>query len=281
MKPAPFRYERPTTLDEAVALLIEDDEAKVIAGGQSLLPLLSLRLARPSLLVDLSDLRELETISAISDGHGEAEAIRLGAMVRHHRVASQNLHPLAAEAARWIGHTAIRSRGTIGGSLAHADPAAEMPALALALGAIVHVHGSQGDRRIPIEGFLVGPLQTTLAHDEVLVAIELPLPRRWGFAEVARKHGDFALVLVVAVELADGWRLVAGGLGGVPIRLSEAEALLNAEVANGEGDLPLAEVADLARATVSPSPNLHAGPGYLAAITGQLVEQSLRQAHLY
>ncbi len=154
-----------------------------------------------------------------------------------------------------------------------------MPSLALALGATLHAHGPDGDRQIPAEEFLVGPLQTTLAHEEVLVAIDLPLPRRWGFAEVARKHGDFALALVVAVQLADGWRLVAGGLGGVPIRLSEAEAMLNAEGAKGEGDLPLTEVADVARATVSPSPNLHAGAGYLAAITGQLVERSLRQAH--
>ena len=120
MKPAPFRYERPTTLEEAVSLLAGDEEAKVIAGGQSLLPLLSLRLARPSVLVDLAGLDELTAITP----DPTRGVVRFGAMVRHHVAASQTHHPLVAEAARWIGHTAIRSRGTLGGSLAHADPAA-------------------------------------------------------------------------------------------------------------------------------------------------------------
>ncbi len=241
MKPAPFRYERPTTLDDVVNLLANEEDAKIIAGGQSLLPLLSLRLARPTVLIDLAGLQELSVIVPT------ANAVRFGSMVRHHVVASQTLHPLAAEAARWIGHTAIRSRGTIGGSLAHADPAAEMPAVSLALDATMRVLGPRDARDVAASEFFVGPLQTTLADDELLVHIELPIPRRWGFAEMARKHGDFALALVVAAELADGWRLVAGGLAGVPVRLTAAEAELD-RGASAE------RVAEVARASVDPPP---------------------------
>lgn len=264
MKPAPFRYERPTTLEEVVSLLAGTEDAKLIAGGQSLLPLLSLRLARPSVLVDLASVDELAPITPDTEGG----VVRFGAMVRHHVSASQTHHPLVAEATRWIGHAAIRSRGTIGGSLAHADPAAELPAVALAVDATMRVLGPGGTRSIPASNFFLGTLQTALAADEVLVDVEFPVPRRWGFAEVARKHGDFALVLVVAAELDVGWRLVAGGLGGTPIRLTAAEAALDA------GGTP-AEAAAAAESSVRPAAHLHAGSGYLAAMAGALFTEAL------
>ncbi|MDA3040307.1 MAG: FAD binding domain-containing protein [Actinomycetota bacterium] len=264
MKPAPFRYERPTTLEEAVSLLAGDEEAKLIAGGQSLLPLLSLRLARPSVLVDLDGIDELTAINLDPAG----SVVRFGAMVRHHISASQTHHPLVADAAGWIGHTAIRSRGTIGGSLAHADPAAELPAVALALDATMHVLGPRGARSVPASNFFVGTFQTALAADELLVDVDFPIPRRWGFAEVARKHGDFALVLVVAAELQDGWRLVAGGLGGTPIRLTAAEAALDAGV-------DPAEAGAAAQSAVDPVAHLHASSAYLAAMAGTLVTKAL------
>ena len=189
MKCAPFEYVRAGSVEEAVATLGQaGDEGKVLAGGQSLVPVLALRLARPSVLVDVNRVPGLDGLTP------DGEAVRVGALVRHAALAMQPHHPLLAEAARWIGHAAIRTRGTFGGSLAHADPSAELPVVAVATGATVHLSGRQGSRSLDAEDLFDGALVTTLADDELITAADVPVPDRWGFAEFARRHGDFALV---------------------------------------------------------------------------------------
>lgn len=266
MKPAPFDYLSAKSVGEAVRALAdaEGGDGKIIAGGQSLMPVLALRLARPSILVDVNRIPGLSTISQ-QDG-----VVRLGALVRHARLVEQTAHPLLAEAGRWIGHTAIRSRGTSGGSIAHADPAAELPVVAAALAATIHVAGPAGSRSSAADDFFVGPLETTLAEDEMITAIDMPVPTRWGFAEFSRRHGDFGLVTVVAAEVDDRWRLAIGGVGGVPLRPAEAEQLLN------EG-ASINDVAAAAAAATSPSSDIHATAEYRRAMTEEFVRRALRQ----
>ncbi len=184
MKPAPFDYVRADSVEHAVTQLGEanvDGEGKIIAGGQSLMPLLALRLAQPSVLIDINRVPGLAEISPLPGG-----GLRIGALIRHRTLAAQGKHPLLAEAARWIGHAAIRTRGTLGGSLAHADPAAELPVAAAAAGAVALVTGPGGQRRIAAGDLFTGALQTCLDDDELIEAVELPAPSRWGFAEFAR-----------------------------------------------------------------------------------------------
>jgi carbon-monoxide dehydrogenase medium subunit len=209
--PRPFEYERARSVDEAVSILAAANgrDAKVIAGGQSLVPMLSLGLARPDLLVDISRL-ELDGVEATERG------VRVGATTRHRTLELdpdvQRLLPLAAEAARHIGNPRVRNRGTFGGSLVHADPAAELPVVALAHGGDVVAEGPGGTRRIPLSEFFLGYLETALAEDEVLLA-----------AELARRHGDFAIVAAAAaVQVEDGRctgaRVVIGGVADRPLR---------------------------------------------------------------
>ncbi len=269
MKPAPFDYHRATSLADAVAVLAASDgEAKLIAGGQSLVPLLSMRLAQPTLLVDLNAIEDLQTAELVDAGR---PAVRFGAMSRHCDVQRQSLHPLAAEMAGWIGHTAIRSRGTMGGSLAHADPNAEYPALALACDAVVHARSLRGERRIAMDGFFEGMLQTTITDDEVVTAVDLKLPRRWGFAELARRRGDFALVLACVTELSDGWRVVVGGVDSTPIRVVQAEKAL------GDG-ADAAEVARVVQTGIIAYDDLHAGSDYRIAMAAELSRRAAEQA---
>ncbi|MCL6574922.1 FAD binding domain-containing protein [Kyrpidia sp.] len=193
MKPAAFDYYSPTSLDEALQLLRDIPGSKVIAGGQSLIPLMNFRLSRPSALVDLNAVDGLDRIQVVGG------ALRLGALVRHeelHRNLEVRSHlPVLAEAAGHIGHWAIRTRGTLGGSLAHADPAAELPAALTALGGVIELSGPEGQRKIPSEEFFLGYLMTDLRDDEILTAVEIPMQRdaSWGFCEFARRPGDFAL----------------------------------------------------------------------------------------
>src|ERR1700759_645006 len=233
MKLPPVEYEAPTTVAEAVDLLAEHgDEASVLAGGQSLIPLLALRLARPEVLIDINRVDELSGVSA-ADGH-----VTIGAMTREY-VAEESgtvadTLPLLAAALPLIGHEAIRSRGTIGGSLAHADPAAELPAVALALDAEFVGRSQSGERVIPAAEWFEGYLATARRPDEILVEVRFPAAAPGtgvSFQEVARRHGDFAMVgLAVSVTLADGvvsdTRLAFSGLADVPVRAAEAEALL-------------------------------------------------------
>jgi aerobic carbon-monoxide dehydrogenase medium subunit len=218
--PRPFAYERAESVEEAVSLLAGAGErdARVIAGGQSLVPMLSLGLARPDLLIDVSRL-ELEGVEAV-DGR-----VRIGALTRHRTLEldpeAARLLPLAAAAARHVGNPRVRNRGTFGGSLAHADPAAELPVVAVAHGGEVVAHGSGGERRIPLEDFFLGYLETALAPDEVLVAAELEQPPDGsgvGFHEEAQRADDFALACAAAVVTPGGLaRVVVGGVGERPL----------------------------------------------------------------
>jgi len=231
--PRAFDYERPSSIDEAVSILAaaRGRDAKLIAGGQSLVPMLSLGLARPDLLVDVSRL-ELDGVAAL-DGR-----VRVGATTRHRTLELdtevRSMLPLAAEAARHVGNPRVRNRGTFGGSLAHADPAAELPVVALAHGGEIVVHGPAGARRIPLDEFFLGYLETALAPDEVLIAAELerlPEGSGVGFHEEAQRADDFALACAAAVVTPDGQaRVVVGGVGDRPLRFDGATDELAAAV---------------------------------------------------
>jgi carbon-monoxide dehydrogenase medium subunit len=283
VKPAPFEYHRPTSADEAIALLTEHgDEAKVLAGGQSLVPLLGLRLSRPAHLVDVNRIGEL---SGVANGDG----LRLGATVRHHTLEASDTvrdgSPLLAAAAPFIGHRAIRNRGTIGGSVAHADPAAELPAVLLALDASVEARSGRGTRVIPANDLFTGFLSTSLDVDELLTAVLIPpWPTRagWSFHEFNRRSGDFAIVGVAAVvRLAangsiDGARLAFLGVDSRPVRAETAEAVLGG--ANPSADL-WSEAARQAAAELSPTSDVHGSATYRKHLAGVLAERALHDAH--
>ena len=233
MKPARFSYEAPTTVAGALAALAaRGDEAKIIAGGQSLAPMLNMRLAQPGHLIDINGLAELEAIRV------EASHLVIGALTRHAELARHALvnecAPMLAHAASTIGHYAIRQRGTIGGSLAHADPAAQLPMVALALDASMEIACAEGRRLVPAAEFFVSIFTTALQPDELLTAVHIPLPvshkdRRegWGFRLFARRAGDFALVLVACRLVETGGRiacprLAIGGIGPTPVRAEDA-----------------------------------------------------------
>src|SRR5437868_2439528 len=241
MKLPEVEYEAPTTVAEATDLLaVHGDEASVLAGGQSLIPLLALRLARPEVLIDINGVDELSGVSA-ADGW-----VAIGAMTREY-VAEESgtvadAVPLLAAALPLIGHEAIRSRGTIGGSLAHADPAAELPAVARALDAEFVVRGRPGERVVPAAEWFEGYLTTSRRPDELLVEVRFPAAGRGtgsSFQEVARRHGDFAIVgLAASLTLSEGAisdaRLAFAGLSDVPVRAGDAEDLLVGETPSAE-----------------------------------------------
>jgi aerobic carbon-monoxide dehydrogenase medium subunit len=261
MKPPAFTYSVPSTLDEAVALLTEHAaaEPRVLAGGQSLIPLMNFRLAQPGHLVDLRKVAELAGIRA------EGDVLVIGAMTRQSDVERSPevalLAPLLAEAVTLVGHTPIRNSGTIGGSLAHADPAAELPAAALALDAELVVAGPGGPRVVPAAEFLLGPFATALAADELLT--EVRVPRQHGghaFVEFARTHGNFAVVAVAALIELDGERvrraaLALTGVAPTAIRAAAAERVLIGAVPAEE---TLTAAADAAVADLRPAGDLHA-----------------------
>jgi aerobic carbon-monoxide dehydrogenase medium subunit len=282
MKLPPFDYEAPHTVSEAVELLAEHgDEASVLAGGQSLIPLLALRLARPAVLIDINGLEELSGVSA-ADGW-----LAMGAMTREYMAEESHsvaeAVPLLAAALPFIGHEAIRSRGTVGGSLAHADPAAELPAVARALDAEFLVRGPSGDRIIPAAEWFEGYLTTSRQPDELLVEVRFPTAEPGtgvSFQEVARRHGDFAIVgLAASLVLAGGAisdaRLAFSGLSDVPVRAAAAEDLL-------VGQRPSAELFDEAarRATadVDPPDDLYGSSDYRKTVAAALVRRGLRAA---
>ena len=282
MKLPPFDYEAPRTVSEAVELLAEHlDQASVLAGGQSLIPLMALRLARPAVLIDINGIAELSGVSAV-DGW-----TAIGAMTREY-VAEESERvadavPLLAAALPLIGHEAIRSRGTIGGSMAHADPAAELPAVARALDAEFVVRGPSGERVIPAAEWFEGYLTTSRRPDELLVQVRFPTAGRGtgvSFQEVARRHGDFAVVgLAASLTLSDGAisdaRLALAGLSDVPVRAGAAEELL-------VGQRPSAELFDEAarRATdgIDPPADLHGSSDYRKTVAAALVRRGLHAA---
>jgi carbon-monoxide dehydrogenase medium subunit len=271
VKAAPFRYERPRRLEDALELL-GDEESKPIAGGQSLVPMMAMRLARPRVLVDLGRIDGLgETRS--SDG-----ALETGAMVRQ-RVLERRAElarelPLVAAALPYIGHREVRNRGTVGGSLSHADPAAELGLVAAVLNATIVARGVEGEREIPAAEFVVGPFRTALRDGELLTAIRWPTARsedRFAFAEVARRHGDFALCGVAVHARIDEGALVSLGLMGV------APAPLVRELELRPGD-DLAEAAAEIAAALEPSSDMHASAGYRRRLARVLAERCLRRA---
>ncbi|MDR5694171.1 MAG: xanthine dehydrogenase family protein subunit M [Armatimonadota bacterium] len=281
MKPAPFQYTAPETVEESLVLLHTfREEGKPLAGGQSLVPLLNMRLARPSVLIDLNRVRELSYI------HDEDATVSIGAMTRQRAVELSSLVreklPLLAEAVRYIGHPQIRNRGTVGGSLAHADPAAELPVVTLVLGAQLVVRGLEGTRVLRPEEFFVSFLQTALAPEELLVEVRFPVHRTYGtaFLEVARRHGDYALVGVAAMVQMDGERCTEArlgftGVGPVPVRLPEAE-----EAATGRplDDSTLGEIARIVAARLDPHSDIHASATYRKEVAGILAGRALRLA---
>jgi aerobic carbon-monoxide dehydrogenase medium subunit len=282
VKPAPFDYVAPRSLEEALhALSSAGPDAKVLAGGQSLVPLLNFRLATPTLLVDLNRVAELAYVSPRERG------VAIGAMTRQVTVerdrSLMTAQPLLGEAVTWIGHAAIRSRGTIGGSLAHADPAAELPAVAVCLGAQLSVVGPTGARQVPADEFFRGYLSTALRPDEILTEVWLPpVPAATGQAwlEYARRHGDFALVGVAASitlehELVGDARIVLTGVGGKPVRAREAEMLL----IGARLDERAAAAADLVRSVIEPEADIHASKDYRARLAAVLTQQAIKLAH--
>ncbi len=283
VKPAPFDYACPASLAEAVALLAAyDGEAKAVAGGQSLMPLLAFRLAAPKLLVDLRKLPGLDHIAVGDDG------VKLGARVRWRDIEDDRrlaeAHPLLTAAVPHIAHYQIRNRGTVGGSIAHADPAAEMPGLAVACDAVITIVGVAGERVIEAADFFLGPLTTALAPDEIITEIRLPrwpVPRRWGFEEFARRRGDFALAGIAAYyDEADDRRVLDAHIGVIgacvrPHRLATAEATLNGRVIDASA---IGEAARAAAAEVDPPDDLHASARYRRALVATLVERVLQRA---
>jgi CO/xanthine dehydrogenase FAD-binding subunit len=282
MKLPPFAYEAPTTVAEAVDLLAEHgDEASVLAGGQSLIPLLALRLARPAVLIDINGVDELSGVSA---DNGQ---VAIGAVTREYLAeespAIADAVPLLAAALPLIGHEAIRSRGTIGGSLAHADPAAELPAVARALDAEFVVRGPSGERVIQAAEWFEGYLTTSRRPDELLTEVRFPAAKPGtgsSFTEVARRHGDFAMVgLAASLALSGGViseaRLAFAGVSDVPVRATAAEDLL-------AGERPSAELFDEAarRATqdLDPPADLHGSSDYRKTVAAAVVRRGLRAA---
>lgn len=283
MKLPPLEYACPTSLSDAVALLAaHDGDAKPIAGGQSLMPMLAFRLAAPRLLVDLRKLPELREIAISSDG------VRLGAMVRWRDIEDDarlaTAHPLLQAAVAHVAHYQIRNRGTVGGSIAHADPAAEMPGIAVTCDASIAVTGRSGSRVIAAADFFLGALTTALEPDEIITEIRLPAwppDRRWGFQEFARRRGDFAMAgAALFYDQDSGGRAVNAhvgiiGVGDRPRRLPEVEAVLNGSTLD---DATVARAAAATSACVEAQEDIHASAPYRRSLAGTMVERALQEA---
>jgi len=282
MKLPPFEYACPTSVSEAVALLASHEgEAKPLAGGQSLVPMMAFRVASPSLVVDLRKLAELRQIK-ISD-----EGVTLGAMVRWREILDdarlRTVQPLLVAAVEHVAHYQIRNRGTVGGSIAHADPAAEMPGIVLTCDAKIAVTGKAGARVIDAANFFEGPLMTALKSDEIITEIRLPTwpaKRRFGFQEFARRRGDFALAAALLFYDDDGGKarnahVGAIGVADTPVRLPAVEQVLNGSAID-ETTIAKAEAA--ASASVEPHDDIHASGAYRKALVGVMVERALRAA---
>jgi CO/xanthine dehydrogenase FAD-binding subunit len=281
MKPARFDYYDPRSLDEALELLQKHQaDGKVLAGGQSLMPLLNMRLARPKVIVDINRIGGLSSVQSWNGG------ISIGARVRQRALEQEKLVaerlPILREAAQHIGHPQIRSRGTICGSLAHADPAAELPALALALDAELVATSPKGARAIPSETFYASYFTTTLEAQEILTEARFPVPPKgmaWSFLEISRRHGDFALAGVVAGLAVDpgrdsitGARLVCFGVGPTPVRVKEAEQAL---LGQPPGEQTFRAAAEITSRGLDPDNDVHATAEYRRSVAGTLVRRAL------
>lgn len=283
MKPPPFDWAAPDTIEEALALLSEHgDDAKLLAGGQSLIPVLNFRLARPAVLIDLNRISSLAGIADAGDG------VRIGAMTRQRQAERDPLvahrASLLAETLPHVAHPQIRNRGTLGGSLAHADPAAELPAVTLALDATFRLRNEGGERTVRAQDFFTGFFATALGPDEILVEIEIPpLPAGAGhaFEEVARRHGDFALLAVAAVIVLDtagsisDARLAYVNAGDRARRSPGAEKVLLGAVAGAES---IRAAADAASADLDPGNDVHASADYRRQLARVLTVRALERA---
>ena len=281
MKPPPFRYSAPTTVPEAIALLVEhaDDDPRILAGGQSLVPLMNFRLAQPGRLVDLRRVAGLDRIAM------DGDALVLGAMVRQsaaeHSPEVTLAAPLLAEALSHVAHPPIRNSGTVAGSIAHADPAAELPTVVLALDAQLVAHGPGGERRIPAADFFQGPFTTALGADEILTEVRLPVSRGgYAFVEFSRAHGNFAIVGVAVTVRLEGGRVTraavaASGVGPTPLRLSAAEEAL----VGTTGDVAAITAAvDAGAAGLHPAGDVHAGTETRIDIARSVLHQGIKRA---
>ena len=282
MKLPAFEYACPTSISEAVALLASHDgEAKPLAGGQSLVPMMAFRVASPSLLVDLRKLAELRQIRIAQDG------VTLGAMVRWRDILEdarlKSAHPLLVAAVEHVAHYQIRNRGTVGGSIAHADPAAEMPGIVVTCDAQIAVMGKAGPRVIAAGDFFRGPLMTALKADEIITEIRLPAwpaKRRFGFQEFARRLGDFAMAAAAVFYDDDGGKAhnVHVGVIGVadrPLRLPSVEAVINGQKID---NAVIARAEAAASAAVDPADDIHSSGAYRKALVGVMVERALKEA---
>jgi carbon-monoxide dehydrogenase medium subunit len=285
MKPAPFKYYAPTTVEEALAHLSKYGyDAKALAGGQSLIPTMNFRLAQPSVLVDLNNIPELFYIHPDENG-----GLRMGAMTRESQVEHSPLvaerAPLLHETMPHIAHPQIRNRGTIGGTLAHADPAAELPAVSVALNGRFRLRSQAGERWVAADEFFIGFFTTALEPDELLVEVALPpMPPRsgWSFLEVARRHGDYALVGVAAVATLDDKgqclqaRLVFLSVGDGPVEAHQAAEMLTGQIPSPEVIRAAAETA--AKADVDPGSDIHASAEYRRHLVQVLARRALEEA---
>jgi carbon-monoxide dehydrogenase medium subunit len=284
MKPAKFDYYDPTSLEEALALLDRHpDDTKVLAGGQSLMPLLNMRLARPNVVVDINRIKELNYVRA-SDG-----GIGIGAIARQRALQTEKLIaervPILQEAAYYIAHPQIRSRGTICGSIAHADPAAELPALALALDAEMTLTSAKATRTVGAETFFQSFFTTALEANEILTEVRFPAPPKdsaWSVLEISRRHGDFAIAGIIAGlalepdrQVIRRARLVYFGVGPTPIRVTAAEDALLGQAA---AEPAFEAAAQSAKQGIAPTNDIHATEEYRRAVAATLTKRALRAA---
>jgi carbon-monoxide dehydrogenase medium subunit len=281
MKPPPFSYHAPDTIEDAVNLLGSLENAKLLAGGQSLMPMLNMRYAQPDHLIDLN---RVAALSFIREG---ADGLEIGAMTRQWEIeyseAIARLCPLLAEAMPLVGHRQTRNRGTIGGSLAHSDGAAEIPTIAAALDARLSITGPSGTREVAYSEFPMGYLMTALGWDELLVSVHLPAwapGHGWAFEEFARRHGDFAIVSAAALVERDAGgtitraALALGGMGAAPVRVEAAEAAL----IGGPGtEQAIAAAADTCR-SIEAQDDVHAPAAYRQNLAAVLARRALTRA---
>ena len=282
MKPPRFAYARAESVEQALSLLSDRTDARLLAGGQSLVPLLNLRMAEAAAIVDISGLAELSFITR------ENGTLRVGALTRHRQLEvsdpARSALPLLSRAAAEIGHLAIRNRGTIGGSLAHADPAAEWPLMAVTLDAQIVLRSRRASRTVAARNFFVGPLTTVIQPGEMLCEIRFPINAGhtlWGFQELSRRPGDFA-VAAVACEivrgddgLCVGAALGVAGAHSTPLIVPEAEKVLAGS--RGE-EASLKEAAERAAAAVEPSSDLHGSADYRRRVVRVLAQRALKEA---
>ena len=281
MKPPPFRYSSPTTVADAVALLVEhaDDDPRVLAGGQSLVPLMNFRLAQPGRLIDLRRVAGLDQVRV------EGDVLVIGAMVRQSTVERSPevavTAPLLAEALHHVAHPPIRHSGTVVGSIAHADPAAELPAVALAMDAEMTAVGPTGERRIPAADFFLGPFTTALEPDEILTEVRFPASTGGhAFVEFARTHGNFAIVgIAVRAAVSDGrvqrMAVAASGLGPTPLRLTGAEQALTGVVPDAAA---VAAAVEAGTAGLEPAGDLQAATATRIDIATTCLRRAIERA---